>query len=181
MAATSIAQIDVKVPGGPRATYSTPPIVTIGAPQVGTNGAIATSVLDSNGHVTGITLESGGAGYQELPAVSIAGETDITFTPFFVPTTVEYAYFYNSGTEYYSEPNIRRLTSARDEVIASGDSIVKTFVHGSNLNYYDRKGESDSNRPYDMNIQINQVSDLSVENFTSAYINNINTNTFITT
>ena len=180
MAAASIAQIDVKVPGGPRATYSTPPVVTIGGPQVGTNGAIATSVLDSNGHVTGITLESGGAGYQELPTVSIAGETDITFTPFFVPTSVEYAYFDNSGTEYYSEPNIRRLTSYRDEVLAYGDSVVKTFVHGSNIDYHNRKGDSIRNRPYNMNIPIHQIGDILIENFGSDDINNINTNTFIT-
>lgn len=176
---TSVSQIDVIRYS--QKTYSESPPVVISAPESGVQ-AVAYAVLDSAGRITGIKILNKGSGYTSVPIVTIP--SDDTASPIIVkgfvePTPIDYVYVSNSGSNYYNTPRIRLATDLVDEVRAHQQSVVKTFIHGSNIRYYERKGNSVDHRIYNMNLQINHIGDNQIQNITAADINNINTNTFI--
>jgi hypothetical protein len=176
---TSISQIDITRYS--LKTYSESPPVVISAPESGVQ-AVAYAVLDSSGRITGIKMLNKGSGYTSMPVISIPSDntaSPIAVKGFLEPTPIDYVYVSNSGSNYYNTPRIRLATDLVDEVRAHQQPVVKTFIHGSNIRYYERKGDYVDHRIYNMNLQINHIGDKQIQNITAADINNINTNTFI--
>lgn len=176
---TSISQIDVIRHS--QKTYAESPPVVISAPESGVQ-AVAHAILNSNGNIDHIKILNAGSGYTSMPTITIPSDNEsspILVKGFIEPTSIDYVYVSNSGSNYYNTPRIRQSTSLVDEVRAHQEPVVKTFIHGSNKAYYERKGTAVGHRLFNMNLQINHMGGLQIQNITANDINNINTNTFI--
>lgn len=158
---------------------SSVPSVLIDAPVSGVQ-ATAVCKLDSNGKVSKITVTNPGSGYVTQPSVTILGVSG-SYNVVLSPSRLDQIVITNPGSNYFTPPQIRISADMTQEIRAHQQSVVKSFYHDSNLNYYDRKTERITFRTYGMNLPIKQfnIGSASIKNFSSEHINNINTNSFI--
>lgn len=158
---------------------STAPSVVISSPISGVQ-ATAICELDSNGKVNKIIVTNPGSGYVTQPSVTIIGVSG-SYNAVLSPSRIDDIVITNPGSNYFTPPQIRINSNLTQEIRAHQQSLVKSFYHGSNINYYDRKNQGVTLRTYGMNLPIKQfdIGSTSIENFSSDYINNINTNSFI--
>jgi hypothetical protein len=166
----------------------------VSAPEIGVyrNGfkGLAFSTVLQNSKLYRIsykTSESSGAsiinGYSvRVTGTSVSGVIDaelpnaiIIFPPFKVADPD----ITSKGYGYFLPPSVRIKYPIQPK-IARVENVVKTFQHGSVLDYYDNKGQQLNRRIFNINYQIDELGQYTIENITPDLINNINTHTFIT-
>jgi len=134
VAGGAVTAITVTAPGT-RYSQATPPHVTIVGGGAVTARAAAEAIIDADGHLSGVTIVDGGAGYTSAPTISITSDANLALDVFVhdrdVGATGTYDVSGNLGTHLVSVNTFGYQTSGLLGVASSAASNIYPVISGN--------------------------------------------------